>query len=265
MDTLKAAADWPKRVGGSARRHRAGVALLGAVLCPLGAAALMVPFRANFASPAAALVLVAVDVAVAVWGSRTAGLIAALGAGFWFDYFLTAPYEQLAIRHRSDLETAISLLVVGLIVTELAARARHHRVRASEEAEHLALLYEVTALVASGAPARTALEAVRVALIPLLGLRDCRYESTPAARRRATMHPDGEVGYGGTLWAVSSLGLPERGVDLPVESGGRSFGRFVLTSTPGEPVALEPRLVAVALAAQVASALAISARDHAPV
>jgi hypothetical protein len=220
----------------------------------------MVPFRSNFASPAAALVLVAVVVAVAVWGSRTAGTIAALGASVWFDFFLTRPYEQLTISHRSDLETAISLLVVGLIVTELAARGRHHRVRASAEADHLALIYDVTSLVASGVPASAVIERVRVALIALLGLRDCRFESTPAGRRRATMRPDGEVGYGATLWAVSVMGLPERGVDLPVENSGHGLGRFVLTPTPGEPVPLEPRLVAVALAAQVGSALAVRAR-----
>ena len=259
MDALRGVRMWLNRGAGSLRGHSSGVALIAGVVGPLGVAALMVPFRANFASPAAALVLVAVVVAVAIWGSRTAGIIAALGASVWFDFFLTRPYEQLAISHRSDLETAISLVVVGLIVTELAARARHHRDRASVEAEHLALIYEMTSLVASGVPASAVIERVRVVLITLLGLRDCRFESTPAGRRRATMRPDGEVGYGATLWAVNSMGLPERGVDLPVENGGHGLGRFVLTPTPGEPVPLEPRLVAVALAAQVGSALAVRA------
>jgi K+-sensing histidine kinase KdpD len=42
----------------------------------------------------AALVLVVVIVAVAANGHRLAGLLAALSAAAWFDFFLTAPHRM---------------------------------------------------------------------------------------------------------------------------------------------------------------------------
>ena len=44
----------------------------------------------------------------------------------WFDFFLTRPYDRFAISHRPDLETTIAIFVVGVLVTELAARSRRH-------------------------------------------------------------------------------------------------------------------------------------------
>ena len=111
----------------SIRQHRHAIALIGGVVLPLAIAALLIPLRHDFANPAAALVLVAAIVAVAVFGQRTAGFVATVSATLWFDVFLTRPYGRLAISHRPDIETAISLLVVGVLVTEMAARGRHHR------------------------------------------------------------------------------------------------------------------------------------------
>ena len=94
------------------------------LLAPLVVAVVLVPFRTNFSLPASALVLVLVVVAVGSFGSRFAGLVAALSAAAWFDFFLTKPYETFNITYRPDLQTEISLLVVGLAVTEIAARSR---------------------------------------------------------------------------------------------------------------------------------------------
>jgi K+-sensing histidine kinase KdpD len=143
--------------------------------------------------------LVAVIVAVAVWGNRAAGVTAAISASLWFDFFLTQPYERLTISREADLETAVSLLVVGVIVTELAARGRHYRMAASEEADHLAALREITGLVASGKPPSVVIDRARLVLTDLLNLEDCRFESGPALRRRATFLADGEVIHGGVL------------------------------------------------------------------
>ena len=98
-----------------------------ALFAPLVLCAALVPVRDSFATTAAALVLVALIAAIAILGNRPAGVVAAASSSIWFDFFLTRPYERLAISHRDDLETTISLFVVGIIVTELAARSRHHR------------------------------------------------------------------------------------------------------------------------------------------
>jgi K+-sensing histidine kinase KdpD len=143
-------------------------------------AAILVPFRSSFANTASALILVGVIVAVATLDNRVSGFVATVSATLWFDYFLTRPYEKLAITHRPDIETAVSLFVVGIIVTELAARSRHHHATAVEEADSVGLIHDVSELAASGAPSREVIERVRREMVFLLHLRECRYESGQA-------------------------------------------------------------------------------------
>ena len=52
------------------RAYRDQIALVAAVVLPLGVAAILVPFRSSFANTASALILVAVIVAVASLGNR---------------------------------------------------------------------------------------------------------------------------------------------------------------------------------------------------
>ena len=217
------------------RRHRDVIALAAALVLPLGVAAILVPFRSSFANTASALVLVAVIVAVAVTGNRFTGLVATVSATLWFDLFLTRPYGRLAISHRPDMETAVSLFVVGVIVTELAARNRYHHEAAAEESDYVALIYGLSELVASGAPAQEVTERGRVELIDVLNLRDCRYEPRMSERRVARLDHDGNVIHAGMLWGAHNMGLPSPEVDLVVQARGQVLGRFVLRPTPGYP------------------------------
>jgi hypothetical protein len=237
------------------RLHRDQIALVAAVVLPLGVATILIPFRPNFANTASALILVAVIVAVAALGNRICGFVATVSATLWFDYFLTRPYEKLAITHRPDIETAVCLFVVGIIVTELAARNRHHHARAVEEADFVSLIHDVSELAASGAPSREVVERVRKELVSLLDLRECRYESGQAARPMPRLEHDGRVFLGGRVWAVDRVGLPGPELELLVQVQGRVLGRFVLTPTAGTPVSYERRVVAVAIADQVGPSL----------
>jgi Domain of unknown function (DUF4118) len=252
---------WLRELRGLVQTHRKGAAAMSAIVCPLAAAASMVPFRDNLAGAAMALALVAIIFAIARWGNRAANLAAAFGAIIWFDFFLTKPYEQLTIGRPGHLETAVGLLVVGLVVSEHAVSARRHRRAAREDARNLAVLHQVAELVATGAPASLVVERVRSVMIALLGLQGCRFEPGPAGRRRAMMRGDGEIVYGTVLWGASTMGLPGRGVDLPIRCAGGLLGRFVLMPSPGRPITLERRIVAVALTDQVGSALAGGRRD----
>jgi K+-sensing histidine kinase KdpD len=242
--------------------HRGRVALLAAIFLPLGVAALMVPFRASFADAAAALVLVAVITLVATMGTRLAGYVAALSASFWFDFFLTRPYDQVVITHRTDIEITVSLFVVGVVITELAARSRQQHQRADEESSYVELFYEVAEDVAAGRPAHEVIEHVRVALIELLRLRDCRYDTATPNTPINQIQRDGRVTLGTIEWPVETWGLPGRHIALAVIARGEVVGRFLLVPTPGEGISLQRRLVAVALADQV-GALAPSQRRSA--
>jgi K+-sensing histidine kinase KdpD len=242
--------------------HRGPVALLAAVFLPLGVAALMVPFRASFSDAAAALVLVAVITLVATVGTRVAGYVAALSASFWFDFFLTRPYDRVVITHRTDIEITVTLLVVGVVITELAARSRRHHQRADEESSYVELFYEVAEDVAAGRPTDEVVEQVRAALVELLRLRACRYDTTTPIKPIHQLKRDGRVTLGTIEWPVDTWGLPGREIALAVMARGEVVGRFVLVPTPGEGVSLQRRLVAVALADQV-GALASSQRRSA--
>ncbi|MGA2473142.1 MAG: DUF4118 domain-containing protein [Acidimicrobiales bacterium] len=237
------------------RLHRDQIALVAAVVLPLGVAAILVPFRSIFVNPASALILVAVIVAVAALGNRFSGFVATVSATLWFDYFLTRPYEKLAITHRPDIEIAVCLFVVGIIVTELAARNRHHLATAAEEADFVGLIHDVTELATSGAPSREVVERVRNELVDLLQLQACRYEAGSTDRPMMRLEHDGQVFLGGRLWGVHRMGLPGPEIELLVQNQGRTLGRFVLTPTPGYPVSRERRVVAVAIADQVGASM----------
>ncbi len=237
------------------RRHVNAVVNVGALVVPLGVAGILVPFRSSFADTAAALVLVAVIVAIAVFGSRTAGYLATISATVWFDFFLTQPFQRLQITHRPDIETAVSLFVVGIVVTELAARNRHHHQAAAEQSDYVGLIYDLSELAASGAPASDVIERARTDLVDLLHLRSCRYDGGQPERARLRIEHDGQVVLGGGVWGVDELGLPGPEIELLVHDRGQTLGRFVLTPTPGFPVPLQRRVVAVALADQAGSVL----------
>ena len=150
------------------RTHRLEIVRLSAIVVPVVVAAVLVPFRGSFAATASALLLVAVVVAVATSGDRPSGYLATVSATLSFDVLLTQPYGRLEITHRSDLETAVCLFVVGIAVTEICVRSRRHRESALEETSYVAVLHSVAELVASGAPQHEVIAVVRQLLIDLL-------------------------------------------------------------------------------------------------
>src|ERR1035438_5791633 len=120
--------------------YRNRLAVAAAALAPIVIAAALVPFRGTLANTAAALTMVIVITAVAVIGPRLVGIVASASAALWFDFFLTVPYDRFAISHRPDLETTIAIFVVGVVVTELAARSRRHWQAANNSNAYVGLI-----------------------------------------------------------------------------------------------------------------------------
>jgi hypothetical protein len=240
-------------------RDRAAVLI--ALLAPLAVPAVLVPFRDSFANTDAALLLVLVVVAVAANGYRLAGILAAVSAGVWFDFFLTEPYERFTINNRADVETFVLLLVVGVGVTELAVWGRRQQALASRDAGYLAGIQAAAEVGATGGSSFALVEQVSAELIRTLGLRKCRFEYGVAGLGApARLQRDGQVIWKHALWDVEHKGLPvESDVELLVESGGRLCGRYMLTATPHLQVSLAQRRAAVMLADQVGAALGVSA------
>jgi K+-sensing histidine kinase KdpD len=228
-----------------------------AVVAPVVVAAALTPWRARLSPADDALILVVVVVAVASSGRRWAAALCALAAALSFDFFLTRPYESLRISRTTDLTTEVLLLVVGLLVGDLAARGRYHRTSARTGRDQLVALHGVTELVAAGAVPEDVERAAAGELERLLALRTCRF-STGEVGVTAHLQPDGQVLIGTVAWSTGDLGLPHRGVDLPVRAGGKVFGHFLLDPVPGVRVDHASLLVAVAIADQVGAALAAS-------
>jgi len=246
----------PGKPADRALRDRSDRSLaVAAVLAPIIVALLLTPWRDRLAAADDALLLVVVIVAVATAGRRWAAALCAVAAALSFDFFLTRPYQSLRITRSSDLTTEVLLLVVGLLVGDLAARGRHHRTTAQEGRGHLAALHAVTELAAAGGEPEDVARLVADELRRLLHLRSCTY-ATGDGGLAARLLPDGEVLVGAVAWNTEDLGLPHRGVDLPVRSGGEVVGHFLLVPEPGVRVTRDVLLVAVSLADRVGASVA---------
>ncbi|EFL20519.1 putative membrane protein [Streptomyces himastatinicus ATCC 53653] len=140
-------------------------AIAFALVGPLIVSLLLVPFRTAFPRTDSSLVLVAVVVAVAALGYRSAGVVAALSATIWFDFFLTRPWGALSVTSAQEAWTAALLLAIGLAVSELAVRALSQRDRARSAHDRLKLLHDAsTAIGATLDAERTAQELAQVAV-----------------------------------------------------------------------------------------------------
>ena len=232
-----------------------------AVLAPLALCGLLVPFRADVATTNAALLLVLVVVGVATTGNRLAGVVAALSSALWFDLLLAPPYGVLTIADRDEMETAVLLTVTGLAVTEIAMWGRRQQSRSSRREGYLAGVAAVARTVASGGSSLSDLaERVARQISDVLDLDACRFDPGPADPDDGTavrIDRDGTTSWNGHEVDVDRDGLPTMDeITLPVEHGGTSYGRYVLTSsTAVRRPDREQLLVAVTLAEQVGAAL----------
>jgi hypothetical protein len=234
-------------------------AIVAALIAPLAAALILLPFRSSWPNTNVALLLVVVIVTVAAIGNRVAGAIAAIGAAVWFDFFFTLPYERFTIRSSADVTTFVLLLVVGVIVSQLAAYARRLKVVAITDEGYLAQIHQTAVLVQSAKLPEAVVEHVREQLIGLLDLRACRFEYGSLLGHPPRLGPDGAVLAGHGRWDVEKAGLPSEETELRVSGNGQYYGRFMLTPKPDSRPSLQARLVAIALAEQAGRALAAGA------
>lgn len=231
------------------------VAVAAGLLAPLAAAVILLPFRASWSNTNVALVLVVIVVAVAAIGNRVAGALAAVSAFAWFDFFFTQPYGGFAIRSSADLTTAILLLLVGLAVSQLAARARRLKVITITDAGYLDQIHGTAELSRSARSPDAVVDRVKEQLTGLLDLDGCRFEYGSLIGHPPRLEPDGTVVVGQRPWDVEEFGLPGGELELRTFGNGQFFGRFMLQPKPESRPSLQARLVAVTLADQAGRAL----------
>jgi K+-sensing histidine kinase KdpD len=234
------------------------LAVVAALAAPLALTAILIPFRTGFPNTDAALALMLVVVAVAANGYRLAGVMSAVSAAVWFDFFLTQPYERITITRRADIETTLLLLVIGVAVTEIAVWGRRQHADASRRAGYLSGINAAAQASAAGGSPSGLVEQVSGQLVELLSLSSCPFQRGIAGMGKpARLDSSGRVFVDDQAWNVEANGLP-RETELLVDSKGVFQGRFLLTAGPAARPTLEQRLVAIAFANQVGAALARS-------
>ena len=245
---------------------RDSAAIAAAILAPLAVAGILLPFRASWSNTNVALLLVVVVVAVAAIGNRVAGGLSAVASAVWFDFFFTVPYERFTIRSSADLTTFVLLLVVGLAVSQLAARARRLKVITITDAAYLAQIHDTATLAQTARSAADVVEHVRELLVGLLDLQACRYEYGSLLGHPPRLERDGTVLAGHLRYDVERTGMPSQEVELRTfGSNGQYYGRFMLQPKPASRPSLQARLVAVTLADQAGRAFSGEAPSRAAV
>jgi K+-sensing histidine kinase KdpD len=245
------------RINGDVESYRNPV-LTAAVVAPLAVSAGLVPFRHSFDNANAALLLVLVIVAVASFGIRPAGVVAAVSSAVWFDFFLTVPFNRLTIENRDDIEATILLVVIGAAVTEIAIWGRRQQARASRQGGYLAGVMTTSQAIAKGGSSGEVIDQVRTELTAVLRIDGCRFLAGGKHEYAPQLNADGSVTRRDRVVKVERDGLPtDSEIELVVQHAGVVRGRFLLTAASriARPD-LEQRLVAVALADQVGAALA---------
>jgi K+-sensing histidine kinase KdpD len=234
------------------------MAALAGLAVPLALTVILIPFRSSVPNTDAALALILVVVGVAASGHRLAGVLAAVSAAVWFDFFLTMPYQRFSITRSTDIETTVLLLAIGIAVTEIAVWGRRQHASAARRAGYLDGLNTAARAVATGESAAALTGQVCEQLTRLLSLAGCRYQDGAAGiGSPARLLRDGQIVFAGRTWDIERARLPAgTDIELLAEAGGLLQGRFLLTPGPQTHPALEQRMVAVALADQAGAALA---------
>lgn len=246
---------------GTIDRRGLTIGVIVGIPAAVGVAAVLAAFRSLFDATNAALVLMIVVVGVAALGGRVAGVVTALAAVASFDFFHTQPYLSLAIDSRDDIETTALLLVAGLLVGTIASAQRLSRTRAGAALGEVRRIHRVAERAVSGATSADVIAVAQDELTALLSLRACRFEALPTDDGRrwpAIGRNGGLIGQTNLQFRRNDDGrsgfeLPVDGVELPVLARGQQVGRFFLEATAGVAVSLEQRIVAVAIADQVAA------------
>ena len=223
-------------------------ALAAAVLGPLALAVILLPWRGSWPNTNVALLLVVAVVAIACLGNRVAGVLAAVSAAVWFDFFFTVPYNRLTISRSADVTTFVLLLAVGVAVSQMAAWARRLKAVTVADAGYFTRIVTSAALTQRAGTHADVVEHVRRQLVDLLGLQDCRFEYGKLLGQPPRLEPDGSITTRYGHYPVDSCGLPAEDIEIRTFSNGQYTGRFMLTPKPGSRPSPRARLVAVALA-----------------
>ena len=225
------------------------------VAAPIAVGALLVGVRGEIDAANVALILVLTVVAVAAVTGRGPAAVSAILAAASYEFFFTRPYLSLRISSGDDVLTTAILLLIALVVGQVGAVARRRAFETADARAQTARLRRVAARLAHGDSGRDMIAAVTDEVSQLLTLQHCTFEEDPTDPSLPLIDRDGRVATTAHKLVDGGFALPDGGVRLPVLGANRALGSLVLVGDPEVGVSLEQRLVAVALADELGSAL----------
>jgi two-component system, OmpR family, sensor histidine kinase KdpD len=188
----------------AARLRGHGRAILGSAACLLAVTAAIYLFReAVPVLSLGALYLFAVLPVAVLWG-RAYAIAVAVTSMLAFNFFFLPPQHTFRLEERTNWFALAVYLVTGIVVSELATRARHRAAEAEQREREEALLAEISIALLQGERLGSGREAIARAVARILGVTHVRLEL--GDRRKAI--PDGP--------------------GLELQAGNRSVGRLLV-------------------------------------
>jgi hypothetical protein len=235
-----------------------GVGPLAAIF--LGMA--LVPLRSLTPASNFTFAFLALTIAVAEVGGRSAAVATALVSALSLDFFLTQPYLRLTIEDAQDVIAFVGLAACGLLAASFSSR------RAEREAtrRQLELLHASVDQLERRGPLGSRLAAILDAArrtLPVLALvvRDAGGQAVARSGDpggpvpEAGVRPDILLSTESALTFRPSPPLPEEGARLALVAGGRTAGWLEIWGN-GAPAGPEARRALSAVARVVAALLA---------
>lgn len=192
----------------------------------LGAAFFAV--RGVLSQPACGLLFVLLVVGGAATGDRAAGYLAAVASATAFDFFLTDPTLNLKINSWEDVQFAVAMIIVGVLVTEMIMWGFRQRARSRRRAGYL----DDVVAVSGGSHGA---DHIASQIKAVLGVDQVTFSAEPPADDAAVVERDGSVTRGGSSMAVHRAGLPtDDVVYIPAHRAGETIGAFAVVAAARE-------------------------------
>ena len=234
------------------------VVRLVSVAAPLVTCLVLSTVRDQVTVATSVLLLVVWVVGAAATGDRLAGVLAAISAGAWFDFFLTEPYLRFTIADPDDVEATLLLVLISLAVTEVALWGHRQQTQAALRSGYLDGVLAAARAVAEGdLPTSSVTDVVARQIAEVLAADSCGYVEGPVRDARvAVLDHDGVLTRNGRAVDVDRTGLPtDEYLAVLVRRGPDVVGHFLLSTTSHSTYPTrEQRRVAVLMADQVAAA-----------
>lgn len=225
-----------------------------AIAIPVAAAALLIPLRETVAPSTAALILVLPVVLVALTSSATAGALSAVAAALAFDVFLTRPYYSITIDAADDIESALVLGLIALMVATVVTRELESRSRSSSRQQELAAVDAVAHAIAHTDLDRL-VDVVTGTIRELLDARTCHW--SPGFHGTVGAILDRNATFAGAEGPT----LPAAGLEIPVLYRSEELGRVIVRGDSNETVSAEERQTLITIADLFAVGIALHEQE----